>query len=151
AIIDMAERALAEPNGTGLEQFLMESSAYQAANRGCLPRLWSTDHELVHTARSLIKDLLEDAKHHGRVREDLTNTDLTVISWSVRGILETSGDLAPDAWQRHLELLIAGMRPSTKTLSNRAISQSRIDRILTHPPSDQDDDRVPDPKEIPDV
>jgi AcrR family transcriptional regulator len=137
AIIDMAERALREPDGTGLECFLVESSAFQAANRGCLPRLWSTEHELVHTARGLIKQLLKEAKDHGRIRQDVTNTDLTVISWSIRGILETSGDLAPDAWQRHLELLIAGMRPTGSTLTQSPISQSRIDRILTHSPSDQ--------------
>jgi AcrR family transcriptional regulator len=131
AIIEMATRALDQPDGTGLELFLIESSGYQAEHRGCLPRLWSTDHEMVRTARRLIKRLLKEAKEHQRVRRELTNTDLTVILWSIRGILETTGDLAPNAWQRHLELLIAGMRPAGSPLVNAPISQAGIDRILT--------------------
>jgi len=116
-----------------LEYFLRQSADYQATHRGCLPRLWSTEHEAVQTARGLIIRLLHDAKHHGRVREDLTNTDITVIMWSIRGILETTGELAPGAWQRHLELLIAGMRPTGTDLINAPISQTQIDDILTHP------------------
>jgi AcrR family transcriptional regulator len=134
AIIDLASEASEQPGGHGLEQFLWQSSAYQAAHRGCLPRLWSTDHELVHTARRLIATLLQEAKDHRRVRDDLTSTDLTVLMWSIRGILETTGNLAPDAWQRHLELLIAGLRPTNDELSHPPIRQEQIDRILTHPP-----------------
>jgi AcrR family transcriptional regulator len=132
-IIQMATRALGEPDGTGLERFLVESSAYQAEHRGCLPRLWNTDHEMVVKARELITRLLEDAKQHRRVREELTNTDVTVVLWSIRGILETTGELAPKAWQRHLELLIAGMRPAGAPLAHAPTSQIQIDRILTEP------------------
>jgi AcrR family transcriptional regulator len=133
-IIEMASRALDAPGGTGLEQFLQESSDYQARHRGCLPRLWSTEHEMVRIARGLIIKLLDEAKEHGRVREDLTSTDLTVILWSIRGILETTGEHAPDAWQRHLELLVAGMRPSGNRFEHDPIGQSEIDRILTQVP-----------------
>jgi len=134
SIIEMASQALGEPDGLGLEHFLRQSSAYQATHRGCLPRLWNTDHELVQTARSLITRLLQEAKDHQRVRADLTNTDLTVILWAIRGILEATGELAADAWQRHLELLIAGMRPAGPDLVHPPISQAQIDRVLSHPP-----------------
>jgi AcrR family transcriptional regulator len=129
AIVAMATEALERPDGTGLEQFLFESSAYQAEHRGCLPRLWNVDHELIQTARGLIADLLDDAKGHHRVRNELTSTDLTVCMWSIRGVLETTGELAPDAWQRHLELLIAGMRPAGIELTHPPASQAEIDRI----------------------
>src|SRR5579859_1017888 len=132
AIIAMANRALQEPDGLGLERFLVESSAYQAEHRGCLPRLWSTEHELIQKARGLIAQLMQEAKDHHRIRDELTTTDLTVIMWSLRGILETTGELAPDAWQRHVELLIAGIRPSETKLAHAPMSQSEIDRILTH-------------------
>jgi AcrR family transcriptional regulator len=137
AIIDMASKALAEPAGLGLEHFLRESSVYQATHRGCLPRLWSTDHELIQTARSLIGQLLQEAKRHHRVRDDLTTTDLTMILWSIRGILETTGSLAPDGWQRHLEILIAGMRPTGQDLVHAPVSQAQIDQILNHPPDNE--------------
>jgi hypothetical protein len=93
--------------------------------------LWSTDHKGIRVARALITQLLDDAKRHHRVRDDLTNTDLTVVMWSIRGILQTTRGAAPDAWQRHLELLVAGMRPTGTPLASPAIGQAQIDRILT--------------------
>jgi AcrR family transcriptional regulator len=132
-IIAMATSALAEPGGGGLEKFLFSACAYLAEHRGCLPRLWRTDRSEVPIARELIGALLEDAKLHGCVRAELTATDLTVCLWSVRGILETVGDRAPEAWQRHLELLIAGMRPSAEPLGRRPMVQTEVDRVLTAP------------------
>jgi AcrR family transcriptional regulator len=131
SIIALATDALEKPDGTGLEEFLRTSSAYQAEHRACLPRLWSTEDRGIRVARALITQLLDDAKRHDRIRDDLTNTDLTVAMWSIRGVLQTTRGAAPDAWQRHLELLIAGMRPTGTPLASPAISQAQIDRILT--------------------
>jgi AcrR family transcriptional regulator len=128
--IAMARAAAARPDGTGLEHFLHESSAYLAEHLGCLPKLWLTDHHLVQTARDLIEDLLADAQAHHRVRRDLTSTDVSLMLWSIRGVLETTGPNAPEAWQRHLDLLIAGVRPTEGELAHRALSQNQIDRIL---------------------
>jgi AcrR family transcriptional regulator len=131
ATIAMAEEAAARPDGTGLECFLQAASAYQALHLGCLPKLWSSDHHLVRTARELIADLLADAQAHGRVRADLTSTDLSLVLWSIRGVLETTGSNAPDAWKRHLDLLVAGMRPTDAALAHRPLSQQQVDRILS--------------------
>jgi AcrR family transcriptional regulator len=133
AMTTIATAALDQPDGTGLEHFLHDSTEYQAQHRGCLPRLWNTEHELLQTARALIAKLLKDAKDHGRVRADLTTTDLTITMWSIRGVLEATDDLAPEASQRHLELLIAGMRPDDKPFTTPPVPQSQIDQILTAP------------------
>jgi AcrR family transcriptional regulator len=129
--ISMAKEAAGQPDGSGLEHFLEASSRYQAEHVGCLPRLWSADHELIRTARRLIADLLADAKAHRRVREDLTSTDVTLALWSIRGVLETTGGTAPEAVRRHLDLLVAGMRPSKDKLAHRPVSQAQVDRILS--------------------
>ncbi len=126
----MAEDAATRPDGTGLEHFLEASSAYQAEHLGCLPKLWSTDHPLVPAARQLIAGLLADAQAHGRVRLDLKSTDISLVLWSMRGVLETTGANAPEAWKRHLDLLIAGMRPSQVELAHRPLSQNQVDRIV---------------------
>jgi AcrR family transcriptional regulator len=131
ATIAMAEDAATMPDGTGLEQFLRASSAYQAAHLGCLPKLWKSDHHLVKTARTLIAGLLADAQAHGRVRLDLTSTDVSLVLWSMRGVLETTGSNTPAAWERHLDLLVAGMRPSETELAHRPLSQNQVDRILS--------------------
>jgi AcrR family transcriptional regulator len=130
ATIAMAEEAATRPDGTGLEQFLQASSAYQAAHLGCLPKLWSSDHHLVGRARELIADLLADAQAHGRIRLDLKSTDISLALWSMRGVLETTGANEPEAWKRHLDLLVAGMRPSETPLSHRPLSQVHVDRVL---------------------
>ena len=131
ATIAMAQDAAARPDGTGLEHFLQASSAYQAEHLGCLPKLWNTDHHLVKTARELIAGLLADAQAHGRVRLDLKSTDLSLVMWSIRGVLETTRSNAPEAWKRHLDLLVAGMRPTEAELAHRPVSQNQVDRILS--------------------
>ncbi|HEY1832608.1 MAG TPA: helix-turn-helix domain-containing protein [Acidimicrobiales bacterium] len=130
ATIAMARDAAARPDGLGLEHFLEESSSYQAEHLGCLPKLWMTDHHLVETARDLIAELLSDAQAHGRVRSDLTSTDIAVVMWSMRGVLETTGANVPEARRRHLDLVIAGMRPTDEVLRHRPLSQDEVDRIL---------------------
>ncbi len=130
ATIAMAREAAAWPDGSGLEHFLEASSAYQAEHLGCLPKLWNTDHHLMQTARTLITGLLSDAQAHNRVRSDLTSTDINLVMWSIRGVLETTRANAPDAWRRHLDLLIAGMRPAESALEHRPLGRNQIDRIL---------------------
>jgi AcrR family transcriptional regulator len=131
ATIAMAREAAAWPDGTGLEHFLEASGSYQAEHLGCLPKLWNTDHHLVRTARDLIAGLLSEAQAYGRVRSDLTSTDLSLVMWSMRGVLETTRTTAPEAWKRHLDLLIAGMRPTDGTLPHRPLSQKQVDRVLS--------------------
>jgi AcrR family transcriptional regulator len=128
----LAEEATVLPDGRGLEQFLETSSAYQAEHRGCLARLWNTpaDNDALVQVRQKIRSLLAEAKRHGRVREDLTSTDLTMIMWSIRGVIETTRDAAPDAWRRQLSILLAGLRPSSEPLSHRPLTRAQVDRVL---------------------
>jgi AcrR family transcriptional regulator len=120
-------------DGTGLEYFLEAASAYQAAHSGCLPRLWNagTEHNLVQQIRRLIDAMLADAKRHGRVRDDITSADVTIALWAVRGIVETTQGRAPEAWQRHLDVYIAGLRPAAEPLPDRVVSREKLDELIT--------------------
>ena len=132
AMIELARKAALQPDGLGLEYFLEGASDYQARHRGCLPRLWTgTDNSLVQTARGLIAELLDDAKLHHRVRDDLTSTDLNMILWGIRGVIETTRSVAPRAWLRHLELVIDGMRPTDHTFKHAPVSRKQLDAIVT--------------------
>lgn len=130
ATITMAREATALPDGSGLEHFLEASASYQAKHVGCLPRLWDTDLEAVTTARALIALLLTDAKKHHRIRKDLTPTDVSIVLFALRGIIETTQERAPDAWRRHLDILIAGMRPAEQDLAHRALTPSQLNAIV---------------------
>jgi AcrR family transcriptional regulator len=120
------------PDGTGLENFLAAASAYQAEHLGILRRLWnvSSEHNSVAEIRRLVDALLADAKKNGRVRADLTSTDLAIVLWSIRGVIETTGDIAPGAWLRHLDILIAGLRPAAEPLAHPPLSQHEVDQVI---------------------
>jgi AcrR family transcriptional regulator len=131
-MLKLAREAAERPAGAGLEHFLEAVSAYLAAHRGCLPRLWNAgrEHDSVQEVRDVIAALLDDAKSHGRIRADITSTDLTIMLWSIRGVIETTRSAAPDAWRRHLDILLAGLRPAPQPLAHRPLAQSALDKII---------------------
>jgi AcrR family transcriptional regulator len=130
-MLETAREGTERPEGTGLEYFLEAVSAYQAAHRGCLARLWNAgpEHELVQEIRRLIEIMLAEAKRHGKVRADITGTDVTIALWAVRGIIETTQGRAPEAWQRHLDVYIAGLRPAADPLPDRVLSREKLDGL----------------------
>jgi AcrR family transcriptional regulator len=132
-MLKLAEEGAERCDGIGLEYFLEAASAYQAAHRGCLPRLWDagSEHDLVQEIRRLIDAMLSDAQAHGRVRADITNADVTIALWAVRGIIETTQARAPEAWQRHLDVYIAGLRPAAEPLPDRVVSREKLDELIT--------------------
>ena len=106
---DRAAIARARPDGGGLEHYVRQLADQLCAHRGCLPRLWSDDRD--HTElRRRISLLLRDAKAAGVVRADVTRADVTTIVWSLRGVIESSGEDAARCCQRHLDYVFAGMR-----------------------------------------
>jgi AcrR family transcriptional regulator len=128
----LAQAATDQPEGLGLEHFLESSSAYQAEHLGCLPRLWNTDpdNEAIRQVREVIAALLDDAKRHGRVRSELTSTDLTMVMWAIRGVIETTRTVAPNAWRRHLDIMLAGLRPAAQPLEHRPLTRAQVDKIV---------------------
>jgi AcrR family transcriptional regulator len=113
---DLARSAATRTDGGGLEQLLLGTGELQAARPGCLQRLWAhseADMDAIGEFRSLIPELVSDAQAHGRIRPEITSTDISMIMWSLSGLIETIGASAPSAWRRQLEISIAGMRPSS--------------------------------------
>jgi AcrR family transcriptional regulator len=131
-ILELARQSTGCPDGTGLENFLAAASSYQAAHTGVLPRLWraGSEHQSVDEIRQLVDAMLADAKENGRIRTDLTSTDLTIVMWSIRGVIETTRALAPGAWRRHLDILMAGLRPAPEPLTHRPLSQQDVDKVI---------------------
>jgi AcrR family transcriptional regulator len=133
-MLALAESALDAPDGLGLERYIEAGCRYQAEHPGCLPRLWNASsgaEQLIARVRSVVSRLLSDAKAHRRVRADVTATDVTVLMWSVRGVIETSHCVAPDAWRRHLDILIAGLRPASAPLPHPALTRRQVDLIIS--------------------
>src|SRR5258708_2350041 len=91
-MLRLAREASERPDGTGLEYFLEAASAYQAAHRGCLPRLWEigTADNSVPAVRRRIAGMHATARSQGRVRADIASTDLSVTFWASPGVREAT-------------------------------------------------------------
>ncbi|MCW2744868.1 MAG: TetR family transcriptional regulator [Mycobacterium sp.] len=130
-VADEARSALAHADGRGLHRFLRATAERQAAHRGCLPRLWdeSGAEGLALEIRGLIAELLADAQAHGEVRSELSVTDISVLLWAVRGVIETGREAAPEAWRRHLSVVLLGLAPSPEPLDGEPLSAEQVGRV----------------------
>jgi AcrR family transcriptional regulator len=118
AHVDAAERALRLPDPwDGFACYLEETCRLQAANRGLNDAMGMRfPHATkLETARSrlfeLVERVLDRAQQSGQLRADVTTEDLALVTWANTRILEAGRAAgAPDAWRRHLGLLLDGFR-----------------------------------------
>jgi AcrR family transcriptional regulator len=61
---------------------------------------------------ALKADILARARQAGAVRADVESTDIAILMWGVIGTMDATRDVAPEAWRRHLALLLDGLRPA---------------------------------------
>jgi AcrR family transcriptional regulator len=114
-LLEAAQAASQCTDGTGLENLLFATGALQSAHRGCLARLWKQSPagvKAVEEFRGLLVALLDEAQQRGRVRPEITPGDISMMLWSVSSMIETTAGYAPQAWRRHLEVMVAGIRPA---------------------------------------
>jgi hypothetical protein len=112
-----AERALAmDDPWTGFVSYLEETGRLQATDRGIndmmsmrLPRAAQTE-AAKRRLFELTGRLISRAQASGQLRADLTQEDLALIAWANTRIMEAAHGIAPDAWRRHLALLLDGLR-----------------------------------------
>ncbi|QNP75056.1 TetR/AcrR family transcriptional regulator [Streptomyces roseirectus] len=113
AYADAVAVALDDPDPwTGLAGFIETVCAMQAADYGFADVLTMT----FPTAKALEKSrdeayeamvqLINRAKTAGRLREDFTPEDLVLIYMANAGVVNATGDAAPDAWRRVVAMLL---------------------------------------------
>jgi AcrR family transcriptional regulator len=130
-VLDLARAAAERKDGTGLETFLFACGAVQASRRGCLSRLWNDPDSVAikNECRAAISILVDDAREHGQIRADATRTDIDLIFWSLRAVIEVSAGVSETGWRRHVAIMIAGLRPSAAPLSEPALTEAMSDEI----------------------
>jgi len=139
AMLDLGNRALAEPEGAGLETFLRGMGALQVAKAGCLTRLWrggfSTEQR--EELRAVLRRLLSRAQAAGTVRPEITVTDVSVLLWSLQQIVTMTAKIAPHAWQRHIDILLAGISTQPRAITHRPLTQREATAAIDawHPPA----------------
>jgi len=79
----------------------------------------------------LLKQLVERAREQGTLREDFTIGDLAAAMWSFAPVFEATTEVAPEAWRRHLRILLDGMRPEAATPQRaRPLSKPQLEAAV---------------------
>src|SRR3954470_13534992 len=96
--------------------FIRGACRIQAADRGLREALASSDRgrERVARARDTIGPLVTELLHRGQaagvVRADLAEHDIPLLNFAVGFVADTTGDVAPDYWERTLTVILDGLR-----------------------------------------
>jgi AcrR family transcriptional regulator len=121
AVVAAAERAAAADAWEGLVGFLEQVLELQARNlplRDVFVRHSAGEGRVAERRRRigvLLRRLVARARKQGYVRDDFTVGDLVFAMWSFMPLLEASAAVAPNAWRRHLRILLDGFRPAGAT------------------------------------
>lgn len=62
-----------------------------------------------------IEQLVRRAQRHGSLRLDVGLADVRAMLWGAMEVADIAGDAAPGLWQRHLHLLLDGLRAGSAT------------------------------------
>jgi AcrR family transcriptional regulator len=129
-VLAATDQALARTDGCGLEEFLraIGQSFADHARYADLLLERRADGGTAGRIRTAVDELTARARRAATVNPDITVGDVLALIWAMRGLVQTAGVVAPDAWQRFLDIHLAGLRsvasPSdVRSLSDRQLSQ----------------------------
>jgi AcrR family transcriptional regulator len=121
-LVAVADAAAAEPDGwRAFVGFLERTVELQAGDRVLKEivmryppqpgRLASAREDM----RRRFEHVLDRARAEGGLRADFTFSDLALLLWSFAPVIDATAEVAPDAWRRHLRLLVDGLRADAAT------------------------------------
>jgi AcrR family transcriptional regulator len=117
AHIDAADEALAMTDPwEGFVHYLVRTGELQAADRGIndmmsmrMPQAATAERLKVRMYEQLVR-VVRRAQQSGQLRADFAAEDLALVTWANTRIMEATAAVAPDAWRRHLGLLLDAFR-----------------------------------------
>lgn len=137
----LAEKALACPDPwRGLVEHLTEIARWQAEDRGftdvcvhtfagdlAIERAKARGHEL-------IERLVDRAHRAGVLRDDVGLADIGLLVWAVVRATEGIRAVEPEAWRRHLGVVLDGLRPeSAHRLPGTPLDPERVRAAMSYP------------------
>lgn len=134
-LIASAREALNVADGGGLEKFLRQLGGALLLYRGWAPQLLgrAEPSSCADELRSLIAKLVDQAKASGQLAPHITIGDIQMTMWSLRGVVEATGAVAPKAWIRHLDLLLAGLRIVPAPTTRAPMTKAQLAAIASQP------------------
>ncbi|MFD9004783.1 TetR/AcrR family transcriptional regulator [Streptomyces sp. NPDC059582] len=88
--------------------------------------------EMYERAKELSNQILHNAQEQGGLRDDVNPQDIAFVIWSQVGIIQATRTTAPQAWRRHLHLMLDAFRTEgAHTLSDPPLTSEQVDQTLT--------------------
>lgn len=134
--VGLAEQALAADDPwTGFCEFLERALELQASNRGLKHVVGGGAPDLARMAamrrrmRPLTARLVARAQEQGSLRADFAAEDVSLLLWGGHGVINRSGDAAPEIWRRYLGFVLDGLRSDAATpLARKSLRPSQTSR-----------------------
>ena len=110
-LVAAARRALVRADGRGLEELLgaFGRSFADHARYANLLLDRQPDPAAASVIKQAISELTARAITAGTIGPGVTVADVMALISAMRGLVQADGDLAPDAWQRFLDIHLAGL------------------------------------------
>jgi AcrR family transcriptional regulator len=136
-VMSATERALARTDGHGLEELLraLGRSFADHARYASLLLQRRADAAAARRIRAAIDELTARAVAAGTVNPSITAGDVMVLVWAMRGLVQAAGEVAPEAWQRFLDIQLAGMRAAGPLSSAAPMSSRQLSQLAPRRPS----------------
>jgi Transcriptional regulator SbtR-like, C-terminal domain len=88
-----------------------------------------TDAATANRIRAAIDELTARATAAGTVNPGITVGDVMALIWAMRGLIQATGEVAPEAWQRFLDIQLAGLRAAGPLSSTPPISSGQLSKL----------------------
>jgi AcrR family transcriptional regulator len=130
--LELAHESLEEPPADGLERFIRGATAFHAAHGLPSRLLWGAAGaaKVRQEIATTMEVLIERAKEAGALREDVVYQDMVVLLWTITDLVEATRRTAPRIWERHLDLVLDGLRPGPGRSLPAAVPASKWERVV---------------------
>jgi AcrR family transcriptional regulator len=132
-----AEQALGHADPwEGFVEHFTAVAALQAADRGvaalCVHTLppESACERAKARGHELTQALVERAQRAGQLRADVTLADISLLVWAAIRATEPIRPVAPDAWRRHLAVLLDGLRAGGAPLPGAPLDADTVHQAM---------------------
>jgi AcrR family transcriptional regulator len=130
-VLSATERALARTDGHGLEEWLraLGQSFADHARYANLLLQRHTDDATARRVRAATEELTARAIAAGTVNPGTTRGDVLALMWAMRGLVQATGEVAPGAWERFLDVHLAGLRAGGQLSSTPPLSAGQLSKL----------------------
>jgi len=90
----------------------------------------SADGPTTREIRAAAQELTSRALTAGTLNPSVTFGDVMALVWGMRGLTETTGEVAPGTWQRFLDIHLAGLRTPGPVSTTPSMSARQLAKLL---------------------